>query len=682
MFRKFMILLFTLVLLLVLFVSAYAISETEELFSIDKRYNMAVSILFDKEVPTVSFVAPDGSVVKGSSLRSDSGDDWIQYYIPKASAGTWMITYDKLLNTKFDVRYSSYIDTISITDFTFSEINGDYLPISFTATSLSDENYHYEVYAVVTDADGNVTGERLLMDGLASVDKTSFLNAYIGDLAAYSNYKLRLDVWQKIDVEETFDSLIANEGFEIAGQSSGEASPDFYTEVNLTDGDILIDWSEAAQWGEYLLAIFDDSVNKSEPFYFTEFIDGDTSTEAIFDTNTKALRIELTFRQYGNNLPTRTKIIPIVDNGTIITTTTGEYTNSSQASIEYNVAKPILADVIVNGKLETINLKDSGSFSVKLPENHNEIEVRYSLDDPLIKYIVKFQFIVDNIPPIIRLPENKSAIRVDATDFVLAGVTEPGAILNVSDIAVPVNADGTFAHTIALKNGENIIKVTASDSAGNITSQDVIINKVSDLSIGPNDKGDFWSSLKKYLPLIISFLVSIVLLVVIFMVSRGFGKARDKQLYIFKTIRNISIVLGGLLICFGGYCLWKYLYLGKLSGGEDYFVHAQESIDKAYNVIQKMDLYEGLLKYIAIGFGVCALVIIAFTLIIKNMKNKKVKTEADSKETIKSEAGQKPNDEPDKPETSTDKPEYICPNCHTKYDKTIKFCGNCGEKML
>jgi len=218
-------------------------------------------------------------------------------------------------------------------------------------------------------------------------------------LADYGNYRLRLDVWEKVGVQEIFDSIISNETFAISGHTSGEIPPEFYTEVNLTEGIILIDWTQIAKRGDYIVAIFDDSVSIDEPFYFVEVVDGSTSTEALFDPNTKELRIDFTHRQAGINSQTLSKKIPIGDRGVNITTTTSEYTNSSQATIEYRVSKGIIAELVVNGEIDKVNLKDDDRFSVNLPETYNEVEVRYSIDDPLVKYLVKFQFIVDNSPP-------------------------------------------------------------------------------------------------------------------------------------------------------------------------------------------------------------------------------------------------------------------------------------------
>ena len=678
--KKFIVRLISLLIMLSMSNTAFAASETKEVFTLDQSYNMAISILFDKEQPIVSFTAPDGTAIDGTSLSYDSGEDWIQYYIPDAAPGTWMITYDKLSNTQFEISYSSYMDTITISDFEIGEIDGSYLPASFTVTSESEEAYQYEIYAVITDDNNSVIGERLLLDGWADINQTSTYDIYIGDLSDYGNYKLRLDAWQKYGVEEAFDSKIADGGFTITGHSTGEISPEFNTEVNLTDGVIRIDWSETAQWGNYLVAIFNDDVSESEPFYYTEATDGQTSAEALFDPAAEALRIEFTHRRDGRNSPTRTKIVPIADNGIVIKSITSDFTNHSQATIEYEAPTAIMADVIVKDKTDTINLSGSGSFSIELPDAFNEVIIRYSLDDPLVKYIIRYQFTVDNTPPILRLPENKTALRVHASEYVLAGVTEPGAALNILGSDVTVNADGTFVHTISLSNGENIIKVISADAAGNVTTQDVIIIRTSDTYAGPMNNGDFYRIIRNYLPLILSFVVSIALLITILLVRKGYEKSTFKLLYIQRAIRNIILVLGTLLLCGGGYCLWRYMSLRKLSSGEGYFAIAQESIDKAYQAIKDMERYGQLLIYIGIIIGVCALLTVILNKVIKGTKNRSDQATVSNEESSATE----PSIESLRETLSglpADRTEQICRKCGAKYDKPVNFCKNCGEKM-
>lgn len=702
------LLLAAIVLLITMSSVAFAASETKDLFMLDKSYNMAVSILFDKEMPTVSFTAPDGTVIDGYSLRYDSGEDWVQFYILNAAVGQWMITYDKKSNSQLTINYSSYMESISINNFAFEAASNNNIPVHFSVTGDSTDNYQWQIYAVVTE-NGSVVGERLLTEGSASLGDVVNRDVYVGDLSDYANYQLRLDIWQRNGVEEVYDSRIADGSFAIIGHTSGDAIDDFRVELNITDGELLIDWSEWARGGGYIVAVFDLAQSGTEPIYFTEVTDGSNKAEALFDPATDNIRIDLTGRSWNQNTPTKSKTISI-NNGVIINTFVSELTNSSQAKVEYEVPQSITADVIVNSKSEKVNLSGSGNFSLNLPETYNEAEIRYSLTDANVIYIVKFQATVDNIPPILRLPENKTALSVDSDEYKLVGVTEADAILKVNDEVITINTDGTFVHTISLANGENILKVTATDWAGNITSQDVIINRVNGnktSTMGADANG--WGFVERFLPLIISFIVSLALFLTILFVSKGYGKTKNKRLYILRVLRNIDIIIGSLCLLFGGYFLWKYIALSRLSESEDYFALALKSIDEAYAALQDAAFCLQMLKALGIAIGICLLIAVLLGYIIKLMKHRAA-TEpinADESTRITSEthltqtesvadSAVSADDKDDIPVTSTTeglegeptseptiyKPEtYVCPICGATYGKLVKFCGKCGNTM-
>lgn len=442
MFKKISSLLVALILLTTLHLTVVATSETKEMFTLDRSYNMAVSILFDREMPEVSFIAPNGSVIEGTTLRYDSGDDWVQFYIPNAEAGTWKITYDKKSNTLFEINYSSYMNPISISEFAFESMDNDRISAHFIVVGESNNRYQWQIFAVICE-NGRVVGEKMLAEGSASLGETVVRSIYIGNLAEYENYQLRLDIWQRDGVEEVYDSRIADGTFSVSGNTMNPAIEDFRVELNVTDGDILVDWGKWSKYREYIVAVFDDEISKTDPLYYTEMTDGRTWFEALFDHEAASVRIDITGRRNGINSLTKSKTVAI-DNGVHLTAQTSGLTNASRVRIDYEVPQNMTVDIVVNGKTDTVNLNGTGNFSVNMPDSYNEAEMRYSLTDKNVIYVVKFNVTVDSVPPMLRLPENKSAIRVNKAEYVLTGVTEPDVILQVGPETVNVNADGTF----------------------------------------------------------------------------------------------------------------------------------------------------------------------------------------------------------------------------------------------
>jgi len=89
-------------------------------------------------------------------------------------------------------------------------------------------------------------------------------------------------------------------------------------------------------------------------------------------------------------------------------------------------------------------------------------------------------------PLIIRCDRTRPSLRithplspeVSSDSTLLAGETEPGAIVTVNNNKVPVNTNGHFAVNLPLKVGENETVVTASDEAGNsLRFQMVIVRR-------------------------------------------------------------------------------------------------------------------------------------------------------------------------------------------------------------
>lgn len=88
------------------------VSNTEtsvsDIFNLENPSNMAVTIYYDVEEPTVYFVDPNGNTNLGSSYTIDRGDKAVCYYIPNAMAGQWVIGCDKKGNTTLNVNWAPY----------------------------------------------------------------------------------------------------------------------------------------------------------------------------------------------------------------------------------------------------------------------------------------------------------------------------------------------------------------------------------------------------------------------------------------------------------------------------------------------------------------------------------------------------------------------------------------------
>lgn len=81
-----------------------------DIFNNESPSNMAVTIYYDIEEPSVYFIDPNGNVNLGSSYTVDRGDKSVCYYIPNAVAGQWAMGCDKKSNTALNVNWAPYGD--------------------------------------------------------------------------------------------------------------------------------------------------------------------------------------------------------------------------------------------------------------------------------------------------------------------------------------------------------------------------------------------------------------------------------------------------------------------------------------------------------------------------------------------------------------------------------------------
>jgi len=74
---------------------------------------------------------------------------------------------------------------------------------------------------------------------------------------------------------------------------------------------------------------------------------------------------------------------------------------------------------------------------------------------------------LDTTPPILTITKPIMYSTVLTNVCGVSGKTEPGAIVRIAGAAVSVNADGSFSFNVMLKEGDNLINITATDAAGN-----------------------------------------------------------------------------------------------------------------------------------------------------------------------------------------------------------------------
>lgn len=160
-----------------------------------------------------------------------------------------------------------------------------------------------------------------------------------------------------------------------------------------------------------------------------------------------------------------------------------DLTATSSANVKISGASDpkITIEVTQNGRsLGTAVAKDDGSFSydVSLEKNENTF-IAIAISESGKKspqsqaYVIRFlsgQPKLDIISP-------KDGDKISQNQTNISGKIDSGNTVTVNDRFAIVNSDGSFSYTLNLASGENKIKVTVTDPAGNKTSKEFTVTK-------------------------------------------------------------------------------------------------------------------------------------------------------------------------------------------------------------
>lgn len=119
----------------------------------------------------------------------------------------------------------------------------------------------------------------------------------------------------------------------------------------------------------------------------------------------------------------------------------------------------------------------SGRFEAKdlsLIEGENKIYARtQGVAEQTSKSSITQIVIFDKTPPSLEILEPASGAEFEGKDerwLEISGTTEPGVTVQINEHQAIVDLEGNFHYQYALSEGENLLKITACDEAGNETT--------------------------------------------------------------------------------------------------------------------------------------------------------------------------------------------------------------------
>ena len=673
-------------------ISASAAEKTEDLFTLDQNKNMGISVTYDVTPPSVKFIAPNGdeygstAISQGKMEFHDTGDA-LFYRIPNAMAGTWKIIYDKKTNTECELSYGPYVEAFTIDSFNYTMANSESMDVSFLVSHADNIYYTYNIYATVKSEE--YTGNGKLIDtGSATANEQVSTSVDLHKLTSYNGYYLLLEIIANTDGLYIADTRYADKTFNYTNPNSSEAPDNFYTELNINEESLYIDWSETtARGSKTLVAVYFD--NATEPSYYTTFEDTYTSTEVAIDSTLSKIRVDVAYYDYYG-------VLSVISSRTIDMATAkavqfncGDVTSSAQGEFVYDFSSvgsgKYNATLTVNDNTQEIVLSGKSSISVALAEFDNKVTLKWFLDE-FTAFIVGGEVYSDRIAPNLNILDITDTVKTDKATFVLSGVVDTNCTLKINGTETPYDASGVFTVTLDLVAGENVFEVVAIGPNGNTTKQTIVAIRVEPGVItGEGVLGTIMS----LLPLIITLIVSVTLCLFVILSRKSYKKRFDElgsAIARYTLLRNVFILLSifaGILLVVAVILL--ILAIRKLNSM--LFVEtALTSIISAYDMIADRNKYIIMLIVCAVLLALFIFLSILFTKYSKNPPKKKVKEKKPKKEKTtkekKSAIDGLPigNNNTGTPAAPAEVKRF-CPSCGTENAPGTVFCKNCGTNI-
>lgn len=157
-----------------------------------------------------------------------------------------------------------------------------------------------------------------------------------------------------------------------------------------------------------------------------------------------------------------------------------EATNSAELKVEGYAEEGLAVEIYSSGVKEKEVVAEKDGFflldNLTLTEGRNEIyALAVDKSGGKSKESEKYIVVYDNTPPKLTIiePADNSHFYGMQSKVVVKGETEENTSVTVNDHLAFVSSEGKFNYPYILTNGENIIKITATDKAGNKTEQEI-----------------------------------------------------------------------------------------------------------------------------------------------------------------------------------------------------------------
>jgi flagellar hook assembly protein FlgD len=135
------------------------------------------------------------------------------------------------------------------------------------------------------------------------------------------------------------------------------------------------------------------------------------------------------------------------------------------------------ATVWITGNPQPVGVDNQGRFSFqpRLSEGQNEIDVR-AVDGAGNTARLVRQIEVVTTPPELVIAAPRDDDWTNQPLMAVSGEAHAGTTLKINEQPVTLNDDGTFHYELLLEEGDNLIRVAATDDVGNVTSHERLVH--------------------------------------------------------------------------------------------------------------------------------------------------------------------------------------------------------------
>lgn len=227
---------------------------------------------------------------------------------------------------------------------------------------------------------------------------------------------------------------------------------------------------------------------------------------------------ELTYKIKNDNHP-----------DAVITFPDCQYTNQDEVVASVSLGSDYRTMVLDNNSvIQTEEKYESGNYEYHIPideDGIHTIEI-YIIDDDGNMRSTKTDVVKDTVSPALSLNEAYDQAEVETETFDIAGTVEDYKEIEINGEKLSPATDGHFEYTLNLHLGENHIKLSAGDEAGNVTDYEMTIIRVE-----PQKRNNMIS----YLPVLGFIIVGIG-----YMIKKILGALKNKK----RTRETLGDALG------------------------------------------------------------------------------------------------------------------------------------------